>query len=144
VQRSPKGCFRPVGCHGFYRRGEIPATFDQQPIEACATVSACIAAHQATDEIEWLNEARLAFEWFLGRNDLGLSLWDSRTGACCDGLSQDRLNQNQGAESTLSVLLALVEMQLLEASLAAFGRASEQNGAPAPHLRRVAEERASR
>jgi glycosyltransferase involved in cell wall biosynthesis len=144
VQRSPKGCFRPVGCHGFFRRGETPATFDQQPIEACATVSACIAAYQATDETEWLNEARLAFEWFLGRNDLGLPLWDSRSGGCCDGLAQDRLNQNQGAESTLSVLLALVEMQLLEASLAAFGRASERNGAPAPHLRHPAEEHASK
>jgi hypothetical protein len=139
VQHSPKGCFRPVGCHGFYRRGEVPATFDQQPIEACATVSACVAAYQASDEAEWLNEARLAFEWFLGRNDLGLPLWDSRTGACCDGLSQDRPNQNQGAESTLSVLLALVEMQLLEASLAAFGRATEPNGAPARQLVRAVE-----
>jgi hypothetical protein len=144
VQRSPKGCFQPIGCHGFYRRGESPATFDQQPIEACATVSACIAAYQATDAIEWRNEARLAFEWFLGRNDLGLPLWDSRTGGCCDGLSQDRLNQNQGAESTLSVLLALTEMQLLEASLAAFGGESEHNGAPAPHLRKSAEGQAAR
>jgi hypothetical protein len=79
----------------------------------------------------------------LGRNDLGLPLWDSRTGGCCDGLAQDRLNQNQGAESTLSALSALVEMQLLEASLAAFGKATERNGAPAPHIRAPAEERAS-
>jgi len=125
VQRSPKGCFRPVGCRGFFRRGEAPATFDQQPIEASSTVSACIAAYQATDDSQWMSEIRLAFEWFLGRNDLGLPLFDSRTGGCCDGLSEDRLNQNQGAESTVSALLALVEMQLLEGSLAAFGKATD-------------------
>ena len=73
VQTSPRGCFRPVGVHGFFRRGEDRAMFDQQPLEAHATVSACIEAYRATDDAHWLETARWAFEWFLGRNDLGLA-----------------------------------------------------------------------
>ena len=71
----------------------------------------------------WLNEARSAFEWFLGRNDLGQELYDPATGGCCDGLQEDRVNRNQGAESTLAFLLSLAEMNLLESSLAAFRQA---------------------
>jgi hypothetical protein len=125
VQRSPRGHFRPIGSNGFYRRGAERAEFDQQPIEAWATVSACIEAYRATDEPEWLNEARLAFEWFLGRNDLGVELYDASTGGCHDGLHPDRVNENQGAESTLAFLLSLAELQQLEGSLAAFRRAAE-------------------
>ena len=88
-------------------------------------VSACIEAYHATEEPFWLNEARLAFDWFLGRNDLGVELYDASTGGCRDGLHQDRANQNQGAESTLSFLLALAELKQLESSLAAFRRAAE-------------------
>ena len=84
------------------------------------TVSACLGAFQATEDTIWLKEARLAFEWFLGSNDLGLELYDAKTGGCCDGLQEDRVNQNQGAESTLSFLLALGEMKLLESILAPF------------------------
>lgn len=125
VQRAPSGCFRPIGNKGFYRRGDRPAEFDQQPIEAGAMVSACIEAYRTTDDRYWLDHARLAFEWYLGRNDLGLPLYDSRTGGCCDGLHEDRVNQNQGAESTLSWLAALAEMKLLEGSLAAYDTAVE-------------------
>ena len=117
-QKSPTGYFRPIGSNGFYRRGRERAQFDQQPIEAHATVSACIEAYQATDDPAWLQEARLAFEWFLGGNDLGLDLYDAKTGGCCDGLQEDRVNLNQGAESTLAFLLALGEMKLLESTLA--------------------------
>jgi glycosyltransferase involved in cell wall biosynthesis len=125
-QRSADGqFFRPIGCHGFYARGGEPAAFDQQPLEAQSMVSACIEAYRATDDAFWLNEARLAFEWFLGRNDLGLWLYDSYSGGCRDGLHPDRVNQNQGAESTLAFLLALAEMQLLENSLATFRQATE-------------------
>jgi hypothetical protein len=135
VQRSPRGCFRAVGSNGFFRRGQAPAVFDQQPIEASGTVSACIEAFQATDDPQWLGEAWLAFEWFLGRNDLGLALYDARTGGCCDGLSEDRVNQNQGAESTLCLLLALVEMRMLEASMAAFGKTPKVEIEPPVFLR---------
>lgn len=123
VQRSPQGHFRAIGCHGFYRKGGMPARFDQQPIEANATVAACLEAYRATQDPRWMNEARSSFEWFLGRNDLGQELYDPATGGCCDGLQEDRVNRNQGAESTLAFLLSLAEMNLLESSLAAFRQA---------------------
>lgn len=123
VQRSPQGHFRAIGCHGFHSKGQEPAQFDQQPIEANATVAACLEAYRATLEPRWLREARSAFEWFLGRNDLGLELYDPTTGGCYDGLQEDRINRNQGAESTLAFLLSLAEMNLLESSLAAFRQA---------------------
>ena len=68
----------------------------------------------------------MAFDWFLGRNDLGVELYDSSTGGCRDGLHLDRVNQNQGAESTLSFLLSLAELKSLEATLAAFRRAVDR------------------
>lgn len=120
VQTSPAGSFRPVGSNGFYPRDRQPALFDQQPIEAQATVSACIEAYHATSDALWLAEARRAFEWFLGRNDLGLALYDATTGGCRDGLHVDRLSQNQGAESTLAFLLALAEMQALQNTITSF------------------------
>jgi glycosyltransferase involved in cell wall biosynthesis len=123
VQRTPQGHFRAIGCHGFYRKGHVPARFDQQPIEANATVAACLEAYRATQDPRWMNEARSAFEWFLGRNDLGQELYDPATGGCCDGLQEDRINRNQGAESTLAFLLSLAEMNLLESSLAVFRQA---------------------
>ena len=119
-QKSPTGCFRPVGSNGFYPRGHERAHFDQQPVEAFATVAACIEAYHATDDTTWLKETRLAFEWFLGANDVGLDLYDPKTGGCHDGLHEDRVNANQGAESTLAFLLSLGEMKLLESSLATF------------------------
>ena len=124
-QRSPGGHFRPFGCNGFYPCGGEPAKFDQQPIEAQAMVSACIEAYRATEDPTWLNHAHVAFEWFLGRNDLGLPVYDSNSGGCHDGLHPDRVNQNQGAESTLAFLLALAEMQLLENSLVTFHQTAD-------------------
>ena len=120
VQRAPQGHFRAIGCNGFYRKGRERARFDQQPIEANATVAACLEAYRATEDPRWLIEARSAFEWFLGRNDLGQDLYDPGTGGCSDGLHEDRISRNQGAESTLAFLLSLAEMNLLESSLAAF------------------------
>ena len=125
IQTSDAGSFRPVGSNGFYPRGKERAQFDQQPIEAQATVSACIEAYQATGDMFWVAEARRAFEWFLGRNDLGLALYDSTTGGCRDGLHVDRLSQNQGAESTLAFLLSLAEMQALQNTITSF---KEPNG----------------
>jgi hypothetical protein len=120
VQTSEAGSFRPVGSNGFYRRGQERGLFDQQPIEAQVTVSACIEAYHATADMYWVAEARRAFEWFLGRNDLGLALYDSTTGGCRDGLHVDRVSQNQGAESTLAFLLALAQMQALQNTLTSF------------------------
>ena len=123
IQTAPQEHFRPIGCHGFYRKGGERARFDQQPIEANATVSACLEAYRVTQDPAWMNEARSAFEWFLGRNDLGQDLYDPGSGGCRDGLQEDRINRNQGAESTLAFLLSLAEMNLLESSLAAFRQA---------------------
>ena len=114
IQTSDEGSFRPIGSNGFFPRGKERATFDQQPIEAQATVSACIEAYHATSDEIWVTEAWRAFEWFLGRNDLRLALYDSTTGGCRDGLHVNRLSQNQGAESTLAFLLALTEMESLQ------------------------------
>ncbi len=120
LQTSDAGAFRPVGSNGFFPRGKERAIFDQQPIEAQVTISACIEAYHATSDIFWVAEARRAFEWFLGRNDLGLALYDASTGGCRDGLHVDRLSQNQGAESTLAFLLSLAEMQALQNTLTSF------------------------
>ncbi|NOZ27922.1 MAG: glycosyltransferase [Chloroflexi bacterium] len=114
IQKADEGHFVPIGNAGFYPREGERARFDQQPIEAHATVSACLAAYRITGDEKWQHEALCAFEWFLGRNDLGLPLYDPTTGGCRDGLQPDRLNQNQGAESTLAFLLSLLEMRLAE------------------------------
>ena len=112
IQTSPNGCFSPIGSNGFYRRGETRARFDQQPLEAASTVGACLEAYRITQDAFWQEKARTVYEWFLGRNDLGMPLYDPRTGGCRDGLHANRVNQNQGAESTLAALLALAEMRL--------------------------------
>ncbi len=117
VQRSEEGHFVPIGNKGFFVCGGERARFDQQPIEAECTVSACLEAYRITGEPSWLQEAERAFEWFLGRNDLGLPLYDPKTGGCHDGLHPDRVNQNQGAESTLSFLLSLAQLRLADTVL---------------------------
>lgn len=115
-QTAEAGHFRPIGSNGFYRRGGVRARFDQQPIEAHATVSACLEAYRITSDKRWYDSAKSAFDWFLGSNDLGLELYSPETGGCRDGLHVDRVNQNQGAESTLAFLLSLAEMQLAQDS----------------------------
>jgi glycosyltransferase involved in cell wall biosynthesis len=107
---SVNGHFVPIGSQGFFSNGSNKARFDQQPLEACATVSACLEAHRITGDECWRTRAWAAFNWFLGDNDLKASLHDAGTGGCRDGLHPDRVNENQGAESTLSFLMALLEM----------------------------------
>jgi glycosyltransferase involved in cell wall biosynthesis len=109
--------FVPIGSNGFYKRGGERARFDQQPVEAQATVSACLEAHRITGDKNWHKEARRAFEWFLGRNDLNLPIYDPTTGGCRDGLHADRPNENQGAESSLAFLQAVLELRLFENTL---------------------------
>ncbi|MBI5536757.1 MAG: glycosyltransferase family 4 protein [Deltaproteobacteria bacterium] len=114
LQTTQAGHFRPIGSNGFYERGGARADFDQQPVEAQAMVSACLEAFRATQDAFWSREAKRAFEWFLGRNDLGLPLYDSGGGGCSDGLHEDRINENQGAESTLAFHLSRAEMNYAE------------------------------
>jgi glycosyltransferase involved in cell wall biosynthesis len=106
-----KEVFVPIGSEGFYGEGREKARFDQQPVEACATISACLETYRLTREERWLEEAHRVFRWFLGKNDLRAPLYDPTTGGCRDGLHPDRVNENQGAESTLSFLMALLDMQ---------------------------------
>jgi hypothetical protein len=106
--------FVPIGSQGFYRQNGDRARFDQQPLEAAGAVSACLQAYRVTSDRRWRNEAWSAFNWFLGDNDLQLPLYDFVTGGCRDGLHPDRANENQGAESTLSFLMALLEMRSLQ------------------------------
>jgi glycosyltransferase involved in cell wall biosynthesis len=106
--------FVPIGSQGFYRQNGEKARFDQQPLEAAGAVSACLQAYRLTGDSRWRKQAWSAFNWFLGDNDLQLPLYDSVTGGCRDGLHPDRANENQGAESTLSFLMALLEMRSLQ------------------------------
>ena len=115
VQSSADAQFAPVGSSGFYVRGGVAAEFDQQPVEAAAMVSACLDAYRVHGDICWLNRARWIFKWFLGENHLQQWLFDTSTGGCRDGLHADRPNQNQGAEATLSFLLALQELRTIMA-----------------------------
>lgn len=116
IQRADDndGHFVPIGSNGFYVRGGKRAYFDQQPVEAQAMVSACLEAYRITTDPLWLWEAQRTFEWFLGRNDLRLPIYDPTTGGCRDGLHPDRTNENQGAESTLAFLQASLELRLSE------------------------------
>ena len=113
---TTNGHFVPIGSQGFYRQGGEKARFDQQPLEAAGAVSACLHAYRITGDSRWRKQAWSAFNWFLGDNDLQLALYDSVTGGCRDGLHPERANENQGAESTLSFLMALLEMRSLQES----------------------------
>jgi glycosyltransferase involved in cell wall biosynthesis len=112
-QTAPAGHFRPVGTAGFGEQRQQPRAFDQQPVEAAATISACLAAWRADGGSEWKAGATRAFEWFFGSNDLSVALVDPKTGSCRDGLHPDRANENCGGESVLSYLLGLAEIRQL-------------------------------
>jgi glycosyltransferase involved in cell wall biosynthesis len=111
MQTSSAGNFRPVGSESFGDLRKMPKPFDQQPLEAAAMISACAAAFQADAEPQWDTEAMRAFNWFMGKNDLGVALVDVANGSCCDGLHPDRRNENRGGESVVSYLLALFEVR---------------------------------
>ena len=111
AQSSTDGYFSPVGSNGFHSKGGVKAEFDQQPLEAAAMVSASLDALRVSGDAQWARYARSAFDWFLGQNHLGLPLYDAATGGCRDGLHRERTNENQGAESTLSFLISLVELR---------------------------------
>jgi glycosyltransferase involved in cell wall biosynthesis len=110
-QTSATGQFRPVGTEGFGDTRQRPQPFDQQPLEATATIAACFAAWRADHDVEWKAEAARVFAWFLGSNDLAVSLVDLETGSCRDGLHPDRPNENRGGESVVSYLLGLSEIR---------------------------------
>ena len=107
--------FVPIGCQGWYHKGGDKARFDQQPLEAHSMIDACIEAYNISFDKSWITHATQCFNWFLGQNDLNMSLYDPKTGGCRDGLMADGINQNEGAESTLAWLLSLITLQKLHA-----------------------------
>jgi glycosyltransferase involved in cell wall biosynthesis len=113
IQTDSRGHFAPIGNHGWYSKDGSRARFDQQPIEAQNMIDACIEAYKVTGDQKWIEESRMCFDWFLGRNDLNIPLYDYSTGGCRDGLTADGANQNEGAESTLAWLLSLFDIYSL-------------------------------
>jgi hypothetical protein len=113
--QTEKGHFMPIGNNGWYKQGGPKARFDQQPEEANAMIDACVEAFNITRDKTWIENAVMCFNWFLGHNDLNMSLYDPKTGGCRDGLMADGINQNEGAESTLAWLLSLMTLQKLYA-----------------------------
>lgn len=105
-QTAPDGGFRAVGTDSFGRAYADPLPFDQQPLEAQATIDACLAAWEATAAQRWADAATRAYRWYLGQNDLGLPLASVCDGGCFDGLTPSGVNRNQGAESILALQLA--------------------------------------
>jgi len=114
IQKDENGYFVPIGNQGWFKKGGEKARFDQQPIEAASMIDALTTAFVVTGNSQWKEEAINIFEWFLGKNDLGISLYDYTTGGCRDGLQADGVNMNQGAESTISWLLALLRIYSLK------------------------------
>lgn len=121
-QTGSDGCFRPVGSNGFWERGSEPAFYDQQPLEAAASVAACHSTIDSdlsqADRHFFHQQAVRCHNWFMGRNDLKVSLYDKETGGCFDGLRSNRVNRNQGAESTLSFWLSLADLKAMETAMA--------------------------
>jgi len=99
-----------IGSNGWYKKGGPRAQYDQQPIDATAMVLAFQSAYWVTQDKEYLKKMRLAFGWFLGENDMGMSLYDHETKGCSDGLLREGVSLNQGGESTVSFLMALLAM----------------------------------
>jgi hypothetical protein len=112
-QTTSTGQFRPIGSAGFGELRTPPRAFDQQPVEATATIAACLTAWRADNDAEWKMIATRVFSWFLGNNDLSVALADPKTGSCRDGLHPDRANENCGGESVVCYLLGLAEIRQL-------------------------------
>ena len=105
--------FVPIGNKGWYKKNEKRALYDQQPIEASCTVETALTAFHVTNEEKYKRAANIAFEWFSGKNTQNMTVYDPITGACYDGITPQGLNLNQGAEATISYLLARLKMETL-------------------------------
>jgi hypothetical protein len=130
AQISRQGIFQPVGSDGWWTRGMTRARFDQQPLEATSLILAAAAAYGSTQDPGYRRSAEAAYGWFLGDNDVGLTVADVLTGGCHDGLAEDHVNVNQGAESTLMWLTALETMRQLRTDAMAARLTRSRGGAP--------------
>ena len=136
IQTTKDGHFSAVGNMGWYPKDGTKAKFDQQPLEAAAVCEACLVAADVSEDEGWVDQARRSLDWFLGQNELGVTLIDVTTGGCCDGLKSCGPNENQGAESTLVWLLALLAMkdrlEMEPASMAIVQRTVRRGQATSP------------
>ncbi len=107
------GVYMPIGNNGWYKRGEKRAFYDQQPLEAAGMVEAAVDAYYATKNKRYTQVAYDAFGWFLGRNSKKVMVYNPETAGCCDGINADTVNMNQGAESSISYLLARLKLEEL-------------------------------
>ncbi len=105
------GILQPIGCNGWYFRGQERAWFDQQPVDPMAHTLSYLAAYDANGDEKHLAHAKICFDWFFGHNSLGDPLYDPVTGGCFDALEPGGANHNQGSESTICCLLAQLSMQ---------------------------------
>ena len=128
IQLDPTGgWFTPVGNHGWFPKSDSKAQFDQQPLEAAAMIGASLEAYECTQREEWVQLASTCFNWYLGKNDQQIQLYDDATGGCRDGLTADGVNENQGAESTLSYLSSLLAIHNLRGLTASHNRVVESD-----------------
>lgn len=98
--------FKPIGCSGWLKKGEEPAAYDEQPVEACTTLVALVKAFDITHNNKYLDMAKTCFKWYKGTNSKGISLIDSETYGCFDGITQNGVNLNEGSESILCYCIA--------------------------------------
>ncbi len=117
-QISSHGLFEPIGSDRVFHRGEVKPIYDQQPLEASGTVSACLTAYELTGDVNWLGKAEHAFEWFFGNNHLNAVVYNPLNGGCFDGLHKERVNLNQGAESTLEFWMAWSDLHRVKRATA--------------------------
>ena len=111
LQLDPSvGWFSPIGNQCWFPKSGSKAQYDQQPLEAGAMIGACIEAYECTQGEVWIELATRCFDWYMGKNDQQLRLYDDASGGCRDGLQRGGVNENQGAESTLSYILSLLAL----------------------------------
>jgi len=95
-----------IGNDGWFEKGKEPAHFAQQPVNATAMVLVFDQAYKVTKNKNYLKKMYISYLWFLGKNKLGIPLYNFDTAGCADGLESFGINQNQGAESSLAYLIA--------------------------------------
>ncbi len=128
IQIDPSGgWFAPVGNQGWFPKSGSKAQYDQQPLEAAAMIGASHEAYACTQHEEWVQLALTCYNWFLGKNDQQMKLYDHANGGCRDGLMSDGVNENQGAESTLSYLTSLLAIYNLRGLTASHDHAAESD-----------------
>lgn len=131
IQTAPDGHFAPIG-NGWWTRDGERSRFDQQPIEATAMILAAEDALAETGDDRDRAAMERAYAWFLGENDLGVTIADPARGAGADGLTPTGINTNEGAESTLMWLMALEHIRALRGGSSS-GRSERRGRSAAAH-----------